>query len=200
MKLPESFYRRNDVVTISRELLGKYLFTCINGIVTGGYIVETEAYNGIIDKAAHSYGNRLTHRTKTMYMHGGVAYVYLCYGIHEMFNVVTAVEGEPKAILIRAIQPTDGTDIMLQRRKMNVIKPAITSGPGSVARALGISRDINAISLLSDTLWIEDRGMIIPDEAIAAVPRIGVAYAAEDAQLPYRFYIKGNVYVSKPNK
>ncbi|MDB5032468.1 DNA-3-methyladenine glycosylase [Mucilaginibacter sp.] len=200
MKLPESFYRRNDVVTISRELLGKYLFTCINGLVTGGYIVETEAYNGIIDKAAHSYDNRLTPRTKTMYMHGGIAYVYLCYGIHEMFNVVTAVEGEPKAILIRAIQPTEGLDIMLDRRKMTIVKPNLTSGPGSVARALGISRDINAISLLSDTLWIEDRGMVIPDENIAAVPRIGVAYAGEDALLPYRFYIKGNIYVSKPNK
>jgi DNA-3-methyladenine glycosylase len=200
MKLPESFYHRDDVVAISRELLGKYLFTDIDGAITGGYIVETEAYNGIIDKAAHSYGNRLTPRTKTIYMQGGIAYVYLCYGIHEMFNVVVSGEGEPRAILIRAIQPTEGVDIMQFRRKMKEVKPAITMGPGSVAQALGISRKINAISLQSDTLWIEDRGMVIPDENIVAVPRVGVAYAKEDALLPYRFYIKGNIYVSKPNK
>jgi DNA-3-methyladenine glycosylase len=200
MKLAQSFYEHNDVVTISRELLGKYLFTNIDGAVTGGYIVETEAYNGVIDRASHSFGNRLTPRTKTMYMQGGLAYVYLCYGIHEMFNVVTSVEGEPHAILIRAIQPTDGVDIMQFRRNMKEIKPTITMGPGSVAQALGISRKINAISLQSDTLWIEDRGMVIPPKNIAAVPRVGVAYAKEDALLPYRFYIKGNVYVSKPNK
>jgi DNA-3-methyladenine glycosylase len=200
MKLPQEFYERNDVVAISRELLGKYLFTNIDGAVSGGYIVETEAYNGIVDRASHSYGNRLTPRTKTMYMQGGIAYVYLCYGIHEMFNVVTSVEGQPHAILIRAIQPTEGVDIMQFRRKMKEVKPTITMGPGSVAQALGISRRINAISLQSDTLWIEDRGMVIPSEDIAAVPRVGVAYAKEDALLPYRFYVKGNPYVSKPNK
>jgi len=200
MKLPESFYQRNDVVAISRELLGKYLFTDIDGVITGGYIVETEAYNGIVDKAAHSYGDRLTPRTRTMYMLGGIAYVYLCYGIHEMFNVVVSGEGEPRAVLIRAIQPTVGVDIMQFRRKMKEVKPTITMGPGSIAQALGISRKINGISLQSDTLWIEDRGMVIPDENIAAVPRVGVAYAKEDALLPYRFYIKGNIYVSKPNK
>ncbi len=200
MKLPQSFYERNDVVTISRELLGKYLFTCIEGEITGGYIVETEAYNGIIDRASHSFGGRMRPRTKTMYMQGGVAYVYLCYGIHEMFNVVTSVEGQPHAVLIRAIQPTEGLDVMQYRRKMAVVKPTITMGPGSVAQALGISRQINAISLQSDTLWIEDRGMVISDSDIAAVPRVGVAYAKEDALLPYRFYVKGNRYVSKPNK
>jgi len=200
MKLTPSFYQRNDVLAISRELLGKYLFTYIDDEFTGGYIVEVEAYNGIIDRASHSYGNRLTPRTKTMYQEGGIAYVYLCYGIHEMFNVVTSPEGTPHAILIRAIQPTDGLDIMQFRRSMNVIKPSITSGPGSVAQALGISRKINGISLQSNTLWIEDGGMVIPDENVAAVPRVGVAYAKEDALLPYRFYINGNPYVSKPNK
>jgi len=200
VKLPESYYLSQDVLHLSKDLLGKYLFTCIDGITTGGYIVETEAYNGIIDKASHSYGNRITPRTKTMFMQGGISYVYLCYGIHEMFNVVTSVEGQPHAILIRAIQPTEGLDIMLYRRNMISLKPTITSGPGSVAKALGISRNINAISLQSDVLWIEDRGLIFPNEAIAAVPRIGVAYAGEDALLPYRFYVKGNPYVSKPNK
>jgi len=200
MKLPRSYYLNENVVDISRELLGKYLFTCIDGLTTGGYIVETEAYNGVNDKASHAYGNRQTPRTKTMFMEGGIAYVYLCYGIHEMFNIVTAVEGRPQAILIRAINPTDGIDVMLARRNMPLVKPNITSGPGSVAKALGISRNINAISLQSEIIWIEDRGLCFKDEEIAAVPRIGVAYAGEDALLPYRFYVKGNPYVSKPNK
>jgi DNA-3-methyladenine glycosylase len=200
VKLPESFYLNSDVLHLSRNLIGKYLFTCIDSITTGGYIVETEAYNGIIDRASHSFGNKITPRTKTMFMQGGIAYVYLCYGIHEMFNVVTSVEGQPHAILIRAIQPTEGVDEMLLRRNMNTLKPNITSGPGSVAKALGISRNINAISLQSDTLWIEDRGLNFKDDEVAAVPRVGVDYAGEDALLPYRFYVKGNPYVSKPNK
>ncbi|MDB5150577.1 MAG: DNA-3-methyladenine glycosylase [Mucilaginibacter sp.] len=200
MKLPESYYLSNDVVSISKDLLGKYLFTCIDGVTTGGYIVETEAYNGVIDKASHAFGNRITPRTKTMFMQGGIAYVYLCYGIHEMFNIVTSGEGHPQAILIRAIQPTDGIEAMQVRRNMTALKPNITAGPGSVAKALGISRNINAFSLQSDSIWLEDRGLHFPDDQVKAGPRIGVAYAAEDALLPYRFYVKGNIYVSKPNK
>ena len=200
IKLPESFYQDNDVVKLSKSLIGKYLFTCIDNITTGGYIVETEAYNGIVDRASHAYGDRNTPRTKTMYLQGGIAYVYLCYGIHEMFNIVTSPEGVPRAILIRAIEPTEGIETMMHRRNMEIIKPTITRGPGSVAKALGISRAMNAISLQSDTLWLEDRGLTFPGEAIAAAPRIGVDYAGDDALLPYRFYVKGNVYVSKPNK
>ncbi|WP_419698438.1 DNA-3-methyladenine glycosylase [Mucilaginibacter sp. NFX135] len=200
MKLPETFYLGTDVVAISKSLLGKYLFTCIDGVTTGGYIVETEAYNGAIDKAAHSYGNRITPRTKTMFMQGGIAYVYLCYGIHEMFNIVTSTEGHAQAILIRAVHPTEGIEAMQVRRNMMTLKPTITAGPGSVAKALGISRNINAISLQSDTLWLEDRGLNFTDEQITVGPRIGVAYAGEDALLPYRFYVKGDIYVSKPNK
>jgi DNA-3-methyladenine glycosylase len=200
MKLPLSFYQREDVVLVARELLGKYLFTCIDGVISGGYIVETEAYNGIVDKAAHSYGGKLTPRTKTMFEAGGVAYVYLCYGIHEMFNVVASVEGDPRAVLIRAVHPTEGLEAMLYRRNMLALKSNITSGPGSVAQALGINRKLNSISLQSDALWLEDRGLSFADEQIAAVPRVGVAYAKEDALLPYRFFVKGDVYVSKPNK
>ena len=200
MKLPHSYYLGSDVAAISESLLGKYLFTCINGELTGGYIVETEAYNGVIDRASHAFGNRITLRTKTMFEEGGIAYIYLCYGIHEMLNIVTSVEGQPHAILIRAIEPTEGIDIILHRRKMENIKPNITAGPGSVAKALGIDRKLNGISLQSDTLWIEDRGLTFKDDQIAAVPRIGVAYAGQDALLPYRFYIKGNKFVSKPNK
>lgn len=200
MKLSESYYLGNDVLAISKDLIGKYLFTCIGGVITGGYIVETEAYNGAVDRASHAYGNRNTQRTSTMFKQGGISYVYLCYGIHEMFNIVTSVEGHPQAILIRAIQPTDGIEAMQVRRNMPVLKPTITKGPGSVAKALGISRNINAFSLQGDTIWLEDRGLHFPDDQIVAGPRIGVAYAKEDAFLPYRFYVKGNIYVSKPNK
>ncbi|HAL81207.1 MAG TPA: DNA-3-methyladenine glycosylase [Mucilaginibacter sp.] len=200
MKLAASYYLSPDVVGLSKNLLGKYLFTCINGVTTGGYIVETEAYNGVIDKASHAYGNRQTPRTQTMFRQGGIAYVYLCYGIHEMFNIVTSIEGQPHAILIRAINPTEGLDVMLSRRNMSAVKPNITSGPGSVAKALGITRNINAFSLQSDTIWIENRGLAFEDESIASVPRIGVSYAGDDALLPYRFYVKGNPFVSKPNK
>ena len=200
MKLSEQFYLGSDVVAISKSLLGKYLFTCIEGVITGGYIVETEAYNGAVDRAAHSYGNRLTPRTKTMFMQGGIAYVYLCYGIHEMFNIVTSVEGHAQAILVRAVHPIEGIETMQARRNMSVLKPTITAGPGSVAKALGISRNINAISLQSGTLWLEDRGLNFTDDQITTGPRIGVDYAGEDALLPYRFYVKGDIYVSKPNK
>jgi len=200
LKLTLDFYRSKEVVAIARNLLGKYLFTNTNGEISGGFIVETEAYNGIIDKASHAYGNRQTNRTKTMYAAGGVAYVYLCYGIHEMLNVVTSEEGEPHAVLIRAIQPTEGLDLMLERRNFLNLKNNLTAGPGSVAKALGVNRSINGLSFLGDEIWIEDRGLNFTEEEIAAVPRVGVAYAKEDALLPYRFYVKGNSFVSKPNR
>ena len=200
MKLPETYYHNTDVVALSRDLIGKYLFTRIDGVTTGGYIVETEAYNGAFDKASHAYGNRKTNRTEVMFRQGGIIYVYLCYGIHEMLNIVTSTEGHAQAILIRAINPTEGIEAMLQRRKMLALKPNITMGPGSVAKALGISRMINAQSLQSDVIWIEDRGLTYDNESIAAVPRVVVDYAGDDALLPYRFYLKGNPYVSKRNK
>jgi DNA-3-methyladenine glycosylase len=200
LKLPQSFYLDSDVVSLSKQLLGKYLFTSIDGLLTGGYIVETEAYNGVIDKASHAFGNRRTGRTEIMYQEGGIAYVYLCYGIHEMLNVVVSPKEQPRAILIRAIEPSTGIDIMLSRKGLATLKPNVTSGPGSVAKALGIDRKLNGVSLQSDQLWIEDRGLAFTNDQIAAVPRIGVAYAQEDALLPYRFYLKGNKYVSKPNK
>ncbi len=200
MKLPLSFYLSTDVVGIARQLLGKLIYTHIDGVITGGIIVETEAYNGTVDRASHAFGNRHTQRTSTMFAGGGRSYVYLCYGIHEMFNVVTAPEGIPHAVLIRAIEPTEGLTTMLERRGMASLKPNITAGPGSVAKALGINRKLNGFSLLSDEIWIEDGDIIIKEEQIKITPRVGVAYAGEDAMLPYRFFVKGNPYVSKPNK
>lgn len=181
--LPRSFYTRVDVVSIARELLGKWLFTKIgNSPITGGIIVETEAYAGAQDKASHAYGNRRTKRTEVMFHEGGVSYVYLCYGIHSLLNVVTHREGIPHAVLIRSIIPKIGIDVIAQRRKGNL---PLASGPGMLCQALGITREHNALDLTQPPIWIEDRGDI-PSEIIST-PRIGIEYAQEDALLPWRF-------------
>ena len=197
MKLPEEFYRREDVLQVSRELLGKYLFTSIDGETTGGMIVETEAYRGPEDRASHAWNGRFTSRTRVMYQAGGLAYVYLCYGIHYLFNVVTAVEGVPHAVLVRAIEPLAGIGKQLERRKMALLHPRITAGPGALCMALGINKELNGVSLLSDSIWIEERGTVIESKDIVAGPRVGVAYAGEHALLPWRFSIRNNKFVSK---
>lgn len=197
-KLPQAFYLNEDVNSLARQLIGKVLFTQIDGQITAGLIVETEAYAGIEDKASHAYGGRFTDRTKTMYLHGGVSYVYLCYGIHNLFNVVTGPLNTPHAVLIRGVEPTVGTDLMLQRRGMPALKPNLTAGPGALSKALGIDRSFNAKDLTGDEIWIED-GWAPDPLNIVAVPRVGVAYAADHALLPWRYYIKGNRFVSKPN-
>lgn len=198
-KLPFSFYQNTDVNSLAVQLLGKQLFTLIDGELTGGTIVETEAYNGIDDRASHAYGGRLTNRTEIMYQAGGVSYVYLCYGIHHLFNVVTAPEGTPHAVLIRGIEPVSGLDVMLRRRNMSTLKPNLTGGPGALAKALGIDKILNAKDLLGDEIWIEDNGISIPGQTVVASPRVGVDYAGDHALLPWRYYVKGNRFVSKPN-
>ncbi len=200
MKLPRSYYSSQDVLFLAQDLLGKVLFTKINGETTAGIIVETEAYFGVKDKASHAYGGRRTDRTETLYNHGGVSYVYLCYGIHHLFNVVTSVENDPHAVLVRAVEPLIGKEIMEQRRNMPASKPSISAGPGSAAKALGIDRSFNRKDLSGHEIWIEDHGISYTPEEIIEGPRIGVAYAQEDALLPWRFFVKGNKYVSKPNK
>ncbi len=200
MKLPFSYYLNPDVLFLAKDLLGKVLFTQIDGEITAGVIVETEAYFGVQDKASHAYGGRRTNRTETLYQHGGISYVYLCYGIHNLFNIVSSVEGEPHAVLIRAIEPLIGLDIMETRRKMAATKAAISSGPGSAAKALGIDRTFNEKELTGEEIWIEDHNIRYTPDQIAAVPRVGVAYAQEDALLPWRFFVTNNKYVSKPNK
>ncbi|MFZ0565222.1 MAG: DNA-3-methyladenine glycosylase [Chlamydiales bacterium] len=185
MKLELDFYLRNDVISISRELIGNYLFTSIGGEVTGGRILETEAYRGPDDRASHAYNNRRTKRTEVMFHKGGICYVYLCYGIHNLLNIVTNQKDIPHAILIRAIEPCDGIPTMLKRRKKTKIDKTVASGPGSVAQALGVSRKLNGVSLLQNTIWIE-KGT--PLSNIQATSRIGVDYAGEDALLPWRFY------------
>ncbi|QOG01337.1 DNA-3-methyladenine glycosylase [Flavobacterium sp. MDT1-60] len=200
MKLPLSYYLNQDVIFLAKDLLGKVLFTQIEGQITAGIIVETEAYFGEIDKASHAYGGRRTNRTEIMYSEGGVSYVYLCYGIHHLFNVVTSVKGQPHAVLIRAIEPLIGTEIIELRRNMPISKSAISSGPGSAAKALGINNSFNQKDLGGEEIWIEDHGIRYTENEIVATPRVGVGYAQEDAFLPWRFFIKGNKYVSKPNK
>jgi DNA-3-methyladenine glycosylase len=160
-------------------------------------IVETEAYAGASDKASHAFGNRRTKRTEVMYAEGGTAYVYLIYGIHHLFNVVTHLAETPHAVLIRAIEPLEGIDIMLKRRKMETLKPALTAGPGAMSAALGIRVDHTGYDLQGPDIYIEDRGIKIAAKSIVAGARVGVGYAQEDALLPYRFSISGNEYVSK---
>lgn len=187
MILPLSFYQRDAVVVIAQELIGKWLFTNIDGIITGGMITETEAYAGPEDKASHAYNNRRTERTEVMFHAGGVAYVYLCYGIHNLLNVVTNIEGIPHAILIRATTAEVGIETMLKRRKKKKVDESLTRGPGSVCQALGIDRRHNGCSLQSTQLWIEDRSAAAN---YIATPRIGIDYAQEHALLPWRFISK----------
>ena len=187
MKLVTEFYLRDDVVAISRELLGKVLCTNINGVRTEAIITETEAYAGIADKASHAFGDRRTKRTEPMYGPGGTAYVYLCYGIHHLFNVVTNVKGVPHAVLVRAGKPVEGLDVILLRRNRTRVDKTLMGGPGTVSQALGIKTDMTGTSLHGRRIWIEDRGMTVPDKDISIGPRVGVDYAQEDAARPYRF-------------
>ncbi len=197
MILPESFYRRGDVLKIARELLGKVLVTTVDGVLTSGIITETEAYAGIADRASHAYGGRRTNRTETMYAGGGVAYVYLCYGIHHLFNVVTNGQDTPHAILIRALQPLDGIEAMLARRNKTALQPSLTAGPGALSDAMGIRTIHTGLSLQGPLIFIEDRNIKVRKADIVAATRVGVAYAREDALLPYRFHIRDNPFVSK---
>jgi DNA-3-methyladenine glycosylase len=195
-KLPLSFYLRKDVVKIAKELLGKIIVTTFNDITTAGRIVETEAYNGAADKASHAYGNRRTNRTEIMFSEGGVAYVYLCYGIHHLFNVVTNVKDTPHAVLIRGVEPLIGVENMLLRTGKKKPDSTLTKGPGNVSKALGIYTQHTGTSLLRDELFLADDGYKVKPSMIGATARIGVDYAAEDALLPYRFVIKDNPFVS----
>lgn len=188
-RLPESFYTREDVIVIARELLGKELISYTGKQLSSGIIIETEAYNGVIDRASHAYGDRRTRRTETMYRQGGIAYIYLCYGIHSLLNVVTNIENEPHAVLLRAIFPLKGQEIMSERiGRLVSLKEGI--GPGKVTKLLGVSYKMDGEDLIrGNSIWIEDVGIIVPEDMITQTTRIGVSYAKEDALLPYRFMV-----------
>lgn len=196
IKLSPSFFTRTDVVQIARELLGMVVVTEIDGQRTVGKIVETEAY-AAMDKASHSHSNRRTRRTEPMFMEGGTAYVYRCYGIHHLFNISTNIADVAEAVLIRGVEPLEGAEIMQQRRRLPAISPKISAGPGNLTIALGIGGDFTGKDIFSGPLWIEDRGLRPNPEEIEVGTRVGVAYAEEDAYLPYRFWIRGNAWVSK---
>ncbi len=196
MKLEESFYQRTDVTKIAKDLLGKVLYTRIGRTTTSGIIVETEAYSHV-EKGCHAYLNRKTKRNEVMFNAGGYAYVYLCYGIHNLFNVVTGDADMGDAVLIRALEPVDGIAAMKQRMNTANIS-RITSGPGKLTKALGIDRTFNGKHLTGTLVWIGDEGIAVKKQQIIASKRIGIDYAGNDADLPWRFTIEGNVWVSKP--
>ena len=192
MKLSRDFYLRDDVVAIGCDLLGKVLCTRFNGELTKAIIVETEAYAGVTDKASHAYGDRRTRRTEPIYGQGGTAYVYLCYGLHHLFNVVTNQAEIPHAVLIRAGIPMSGTERMLKRRNKAKADKTLLAGPGSLAKALGITTDHTGISLMNGHIWIEDQDVEIIADSVRVGPRVGVDYAGDDALRPYRFRLSAH--------
>ncbi len=200
-KLPVQFYDRSDVITIAKELIGKIIVTKFDGIITSGRIVETEAYIGLTDKASHSFGGRRTAKNEHMYAAAGTAYVYICYGMHHLFNVVTNKKNIPDAVLIRAVEPIAGTDTMLKRTGKKIFDHTLTKGPGNTAKALGISKGQSGTDLLKHEIIISDDGYGFDKKLIGASRRIGVESAGAAAQYPFRFYVKGNKFVSSyPNK
>lgn len=199
-KLSVSFYQRDDVLEVAKDLIGKLVVTNWNGIITSGRIMEVEAYHGIIDKASHAFGGRRTKRNEIMYSDGGVAYVYLCYGIHHLFNVVTNCKETPHAILIRALEPVNGIEAMLRRTGKKFLDNTLTRGPGNLSKALGLNIKQNGFSLHSKELFIAENEYDFSKKEIVSSVRIGVDYAGKDALLPYRFFVKGNPYVSGKSK
>lgn len=198
--LPLSFYIREDVVQLSRDLLGKFLVTRVDGVLTSGMIVETEAYRGADDKACHAYNNRRTARTEVMFGEGGRAYVYLCYGIHHLFNVVTGPRDQAQAVLIRAVQAADNIPVMLERRGREKLSPQLSAGPGVLSKALGITTSLSGHSLLrtDGNIWIEDRKVEYSPDQILAGPRVGIDYAEECVHWPWRFRVKNSAWTSQP--
>lgn len=189
MLLPIDYFQQENVVHIANDLIGKIIFTNINGETVGGIITETEAYAGINDKASHAYNNRRTQRTETMYLPGGHVYIYLCYGIHHLVNIVTNKKDNPEAVLIRAIYPFYNEELLLKRRNATKSSSKLYNGPGKVSQALGLNTSFDGIKLQGSPIRIEDKGIIFNKELLETTPRIGIDYAEEDALLPYRFVI-----------
>lgn len=189
-KISVDYYLDNDIVRLAKSFIGKVLYTQIDNIISGGIITETEAYRGPDDRASHAFGNRRTKRTEVMFNAGGIAYVYLCYGIHQMFNIVSGEIGMPHAILIRGILPIFGVDNIRNRRgHIKKSLKEICAGPGTLTQGLNINVKHSGLSLLSNTIWLEDHKVQIHPNQITTGPRIGIDYAGEDAKLPWRFLL-----------
>jgi DNA-3-methyladenine glycosylase len=206
-KIPRRFYIRQDTIAIARDLLGKLIVVPDeNGRRVSGMIVETEAYLGVTDRAAHSYGRRRTARNEVMYARGGGVYVFFVYGMYHQFNVVTGPADHPHAILIRAVEPIEGIEIMRERRGFLSEPGAIatgsrrdknlTSGPGKLCIAMAIDRTLNAEDLTGNRIWLENQRTFSEDQ-ITVGKRIGIDYAGEDAEKPWRFWIRNNIFVSR---
>jgi DNA-3-methyladenine glycosylase len=200
-KLPIQFYNRPDVILIAKELIGKIIVTNFNGLITSARVVETEAYIGLTDRASHTYAGKRTARNEHMYAAAGTAYVYICYGTHHLFNIVTNAQNIPDAVLIRAVEPVSGIDIMLERTGKLKLDSTLTKGPGNAAKALGISKSHSGINLLKGEIYITDDGFIIEQGLIGISSRIGIENSGDAVSKPYRFYVRGNRFVSSyPNK
>lgn len=196
MKLDRQFYLRPNTQKIARDLLGKLLVVRDeNGNRVSGMIVETEAYLGVTDRAAHSYGGRRTARNEITYAAGGHAYVFFVYGMYYQLNVVCGEIDTPQVVLIRAIEPVEGIEIMRERRGETKDKN-LTSGPGKLCIALNIDQNLNGDDLLGNRIWLEEYKSFKKRE-IAIGKRIGIDYAGEDAEKPWRFWVEENNYVSK---
>ncbi len=195
--IPQAFFQGADTAFLAQSLLGKVLSTEFNGQLTAGKITEVEAYLGASDRACHAFDYRRTARTETMFLPGGHTYIYLCYGIHHLFNVVTHQQNEPHAILIRAVEPVLGIEIMMERRKMAKVKPSLSAGPGSMSQALGITTAHNQMKINEGPIRIEDWGFRVKKSEIVAKNRIGVDYAGEHASWALRFFLKDNDFVSR---
>ncbi len=193
MKLQRDFYERNALI-VARELLGKYMVRETSEGTTIGKIVETEAYMGTIDAAAHSYKGKSS-RNEVMFGPGGYAYVYLIYGMYNCFNIVSNTEGTPEAVLIRALEPSEGIGLMKMRRKTEKLNN-LCSGPGKLCLAMDITRNENGMDLCEDKLYLLDNEGV-PDADVAATPRINIDYAGEAKDYPWRFIIRGNKFISK---
>jgi len=196
-KLNRSFYTRPDVLQVAKDLLGCKIVTKLQGKITTGLIVDTEAYAGINDRASHAYNNKRTPRTEIMYGQGGVAYVYQIYGLHFLLNIITNKPGIPQGVMLRAIQPLEGIDVMLERRGKLRLDYSLTNGPGTLTKALGITKNELGQDVLGNRIWVEPREIVLDDSDIVETTRVGIDYAGDDAYLPYRFYIKENPWRSK---
>ena len=198
-KIPREFYTRSNVLTVARDLLGKLLVAAdVQGRRVSGKIVEVEAYRGPEDRASHAFGGRRTKRTETMYQLGGIAYVYFVYGMYNQFNVVTNVESIPHAILVRALEPVEGIELMRARRHSHPDRN-LTNGPGKLCVAMGIDRKLDRADLLGERVWVEEFERV-PASKIGKGPRIGIDYAEAWIEKPWRFWIRDNPYVSRVGK
>ncbi len=197
-RITRSFYRQ-DAVTVARELLGQRLVSVMDDVRCAGVIVETEAYLGAADAAAHSFGWRRTARNASMFGDGGTAYVFRTYGMHDLLNVVVGGVDEPTAVLIRALEPTEGLDAMRGRRPGVTKTLDLCNGPGKLARALGVDRGCDGADLTADgRVWIERvRGAAVGWEGVARGPRVGVDYAGDWASAALRFCLLGDPHISR---